>query len=148
MGSTGGNFSGEKFPPDPFQKTFKQGKGYNADPGFYRCGSAVQGLCARPLEIPTYGRPPGSTPGCRPPLRMTRRGGFCRSNAGATIIAMVAPALFIDIQRRNKRKPSPVGEGGSRRLTDEVSGINKFFPRTPHPPLPWSPFSHRRRLFY
>ena len=25
---------------------------------------------------------------------------------------------------------------------------SKSIPRTPHPPLPWSPFSHRRRLFY
>ena len=44
-------------------------------------------LCARRLEIPTCGRPPGSTPGCCPPLRMTRRAGcvvqgFVRSTIG------------------------------------------------------------------
>ena len=31
-----------------------------------------RGWCARRLEIPTCGRPAGSTSGCRPPLRMTR----------------------------------------------------------------------------
>ena len=40
--------------------------------GEMRC----RGWCARRLEIPTCGRPPGSTPGCRPPLRMTREAGM------------------------------------------------------------------------
>ena len=32
---------------------------------------------------------------------------------------------FVNVQRWQQRKPSPVGEGGSRRLTDEVS-INVY----------------------
>ena len=42
----GENFSGEKFSPDPFQKTFgTRVKGY-ADPGFYRFGSLAEWVCA------------------------------------------------------------------------------------------------------
>ena len=148
MGFNRGKLFWRKVFPGPLSKDFgTRGRGY-ADPEFYRYGSIVPGFVRSAFGDPDLRSPSGFDSGLRPPLRMTRRGGFCRSNAEATIIAMVAPALFIDIQRRNKRKPSPVGEGGSRRLTDEVSGISKFFPRTPHPPLPWSPFSHRRRLFY
>ena len=40
-------------------------------------------------------------------------------------------------------KPSPVGEGGSRRLTDEEL-VWRFL--TPHPPLSRSPFPHWGRL--
>ena len=83
MGSAGGNFSGEKFPPDPFQKTFKQGKGYNADPGFFRCGSAVQGLVRSTIGDPDLRSPSGFDFGLRPPLRMTREGrGYAVSMRG------------------------------------------------------------------
>ena len=37
-GSGGGNFSEEKFPPDPFQKTFKQGKGIRLPGSFTVAG--------------------------------------------------------------------------------------------------------------
>ena len=53
----GENFSGEKFSPDPFQKTFwARGRGY-ADPGFYRCGGMVQGFVRSPIEDPDLRSP-------------------------------------------------------------------------------------------
>ena len=42
-----------------------------------------------------------------------------------------------------RKKPSPVGEGGSRRLTDEELVWRLI---TPHPPLSRSPFPHWGRL--
>ena len=72
MGLNGGNFSEEKFPLDPFQKTFEaRVKGY-ADPGFYRCGSAVQGLVRSAFGDPDLRSPSGFDSGLRPPLRMTQ----------------------------------------------------------------------------
>ena len=60
---SGENFSEEKFSPDPFQKTFEQGVGGMLTRGFTVAGVWYKGWCARRLEIPTCGRPPGSTPG-------------------------------------------------------------------------------------
>ena len=75
LGRSGENFSGEKFSPCPFQKTFGQGVRGDADPGFYRCGSLVQGLVRSPIGDPDLRSPSGFDSGLRPPLRMTRRGG-------------------------------------------------------------------------
>ena len=66
MGEAGGNFSGEKFPPDPLQKTFGQGvRGY-ADPRFYRCGSLVQGLVRSTIGDPDLRSPSGFDSGLSP----------------------------------------------------------------------------------
>ena len=48
-----------------------------------------------------------------------------------------------DYLPEGRKKPSPVGEGGSRRLTDEELVWRLI---TPHPPLLRSPFPHWGRL--
>ena len=72
MAGSGENFSGEKFSPDPFQKTFEARVRVDADPGFYRCGGAVQGLVCSTIGDPDLRSPSGFDFGLRPPLRMTR----------------------------------------------------------------------------
>ena len=48
----------------------------DADPEFYRCGSAVAGFVRSTIGDPDLRSPCGFDSGLRPPLRMTRRGGF------------------------------------------------------------------------
>ena len=93
----GENFSAEKFSPCPFQKTLEQGVGIRLTRGFTVAEVQCRGRCARRLEIPTCGRPGGFDSGLRPPLRMTRKGGFLPFHCGDNHYAMIAPALFIDI---------------------------------------------------
>ena len=72
----GGNFSGKKFSPCPFQKTFEQGGEEKVAGMFYRCGSAVQGLVRSTFGDPDLRSPSGFDSGLRPPLRMTREAGM------------------------------------------------------------------------
>ena len=101
---TGGNFSGEKFPPDPFQKTFGQGVRGDAAPEFYRCGGMVQEFVRSAIGDPDLRSPSGFDSGLRPPRRMTREGrGYAISMRG-NHYAMVAPALFIDVVAHKQTK--------------------------------------------
>ena len=118
----------------------------------------MSGLVRSTIGDPDLRSPSGFDSGLYPPLRMTQ-GGIVWQRKLEITLDLLGGSVILRLEFAPEfrryffslkliKKPSPVGEGGSRRLTDEVSGISKFFPRTPHPPLPWSPFSHRRRLFY
>ena len=119
---------------------------------------AVQGLCARRSEIPTCGRPPGSTSGCCPPLRMTQKAEgspkvwICTGLAGFS-------ALFLRLDftlgfrryflaSKLIKKPSPVGEGGPRqwwmRSPREKLTYTRHLIRQPAA----ATFSHWRRLSF
>ena len=96
--SVGGNFSEEKFPPNPFQKTFEARVRIDADPEFYRCGGLARGLVRSTIGDPDLRSPSEFDSGLSPSAQDdTRRAGLCYFTAGATIIAMVAPAVFINI---------------------------------------------------
>ena len=114
--------------------------------------------CVLPLEIPTYGRPPGSTPGCRPPLRMTRKAGMAPKvwiYAGFAGFSVLFFRLEFTLEfRRNFfslkliKKPSPVGEGGPRqwwmRSSREKLTYTRHLIRQPAA----ATFSHWRRLSF
>ena len=53
----GGNFSEEKFPPDPLQKTFWARVRDTVAGLIYRCGSAVQGFVRFPIGDPDLRSP-------------------------------------------------------------------------------------------
>ena len=101
--SRGKLFWGKVFPGPPSKDFWTRGRGY-ADPGFYRCGSAVQGFVRSAIGDPDLRSPSGFDSGLRPPLRMTRRGGFMPFHCGGNHYAMVAPALFIDVVAHKQTK--------------------------------------------
>ncbi len=57
MGESGGNFSGEKFPPAPPSKDFWARGRFIADPGFYRFGGVVQGFVRSTIGDPDLRSP-------------------------------------------------------------------------------------------
>ena len=59
--------------PGPLSKDLWARVRVDVDPGFYRCGSAVEGLVRSPIGDPDLRSPSGFDFGLRPPLRMTRK---------------------------------------------------------------------------
>ena len=86
-----------KVSPGPLSKDFWARGRVDADPGFYRCGSAVAELVRSTVGDPDLRSPSGFDFGLRPPLRMTRRGGVMLFHCGGNHYAMVVPTVFIDI---------------------------------------------------
>ena len=76
VGEERGKLFWRKVFPVPLSKDLRQGVGDTADPGFYRCGSVVQGFVRSTFGDPDLRSPCGFDSGLRPPLRMTQRGEF------------------------------------------------------------------------
>ena len=81
----------------PLSKDFWARVRVDTDPEFYRFGGVVQESVRSPIGDPDLRSPSGFDSGLRPPLRMTRRGGFAPFHCGDNHYAMVTPAVFINI---------------------------------------------------
>ena len=114
--------------PGPLSKDFEARVRVDADPGFFRCGSAVQGLVRSTIGDPDLRSPSGFDFGLRPPLRMTRGG----------IVWQKKLEFTLDFRRyffsfKLIKKPSPVGEGGPRQWWMRSPRERLTKSPTPHP---------------